>query len=256
MELGIGTYAFMWSLGAGRLDAHGLLERAAQLGVRRVQFGPNYPLEPASAGDVIRHARERGLTLEVGMAGLDTEEIREQLELCREAGSPLLRTVLAEAPEEAPPLEWIEQQLQAALPYLEKARVPLALENSVTPAADLARLLQGPWLGATLDTVNSLAIGEGWRYVVECLAPLTLCFHVKDFAVRREWHKMGFRVEGRPAGQGQLDIPWILTKLGGRCQSAILELWPPEMPAEDETIRQEQQWAEESVRALRRWILD
>ncbi len=44
---------------------------------------------------------------------------------------------------------------------LEKAGIPLALENSVTPAVELARLPQEPWLGATLDTVNSLAIGEG-----------------------------------------------------------------------------------------------
>lgn len=254
MQLGIGTYCYMWSLAQKRLDAHGLLEQASRLGVRRVQFGPNDPLEPGRAGDVIRDARGRGLTLEIGMAGLDTEEIRRQLELCREAGSPLLRTVLSEAAEDAPPVEWIEQQLQAALPWLEKARIPLALENSVTPAAELARLLSGPWLGATLDTVNSLAIGEGWRHVVECLAPVTVCFHVKDFHIRREWHKMGFRVEGRPAGRGQLDIPWILSLLGPRCQSAILELWPPELATVEETVEQEQAWVAESIRELRKWI--
>lgn len=256
MELGIGTYCYMWSLAERRLDAHGLLERATQLGVRRVQFGPNFPLEPGRAEDVIRDARDRGLTLEIGMAGLDVEEIRRQLELCHEAGSPLLRTVLAEAAEDAPPVEWIERQLDAALPLLEAARIPLALENSVTPAAELARILQGPWLGATLDTVNSLAICEGWRSVAEHLAPVTLCFHVKDFVVRREWHKMGFRVEGRPAGKGHLDIPWILSKLGPRCQSAILELWPPELASIDETIAQEQAWAAESIASLRNWIRD
>ncbi len=256
MELGIGTYCYMWSLAGGRLDAHGLLEKAAELGVKRVQFGPNFPLEPGRADDVIRDARERGLTLEIGMAGLDKEEIRRQLDLCQQAGSPLLRTVLAEEARNAPPAEWIEQQLQAAVPLLERARIPLALENSVTPAAEMARLLKGPWLGATLDTVNSLAICEGWRWVVEHLAPVTLCFHVKDFIVRREWHRMGFRVEGRPAGRGQLDIPWILSRLGGRCQSAILELWPPELATEEETIRQEQAWVEESIGNLRRWIFE
>jgi len=255
MELGIGTYCYMWSLAEGRMDAGALLERASTLGVKRVQFGPNFPLAPGQADDVIREARRRSLTLEIGMAGLDTEEIRRQLELCRQAGAPLLRTVLAEEAGQAPPAEWIEQQLQAAVPWLEKARIPLALENSVTPAVELERLLRGPRLGATLDTANSLAICEGWRWVTEHLAPLTLCFHVKDFVVRREWHRMGFRVEGRPAGRGQLDIPWILSKLGGRCQSAILELWPPELATIDETIEQEQSWVEESIANLRRWIL-
>ena len=64
------------------------------------------------------------------------------------------------------------------------------------------------------------------------------------------------RGAGRPAGQGQLDIPWILARLGARCQSAILELWPPEQTAKEETIRLEQAWAAESVRTLRGWIPD
>lgn len=254
MELGIGTYTYMWSLAEKRLGAHGLLERATELGVRRVQFGPNFPLAPGASDDVILDARDRRITLEIAMAGLEAEEIRRQLELCGETGSPFIRSVLQEVAEGAPPIEWIEEKLQAAVPLLQKAGIPLALENSVTPAADLARVLQGPWLGVTLDTANSLAICEGWRYVTEHLAPLTICFHVKDFIVRREWHKMGFRVEGCPAGKGQLDIPWILSRLGDRCESAILELWPPELAAVDETIEQERAWAVESVETLRGWI--
>jgi sugar phosphate isomerase/epimerase len=256
MELGIGTYSYMWTLGEKALGAHGLLALATELGVRRVQFGPNHPLTQGGAPEIVRDAKERGLTLEIGMAGLDTEEIRRQLDLCLETGSPLLRTVLQESLEGAPGREWIEERLEAALPHLEKARIPLALENSVTPAADLAALLNRPWLGATLDTVNSLAICEGWRYVTGLLAPLTLCFHVKDFIVRREPHKMGFRVEGRPAGQGHLDIPWILARLGARCQSAILELWPPEQATIQETIELERTWAADSIATLRGWIPD
>jgi len=256
MELGIGTYSYMWSLGAKAMDAQGLLAKATELGVKRVQFGPNYPLSEGNVDRVGAEARRRGLTLEIGMAGLAIEEIKEQLELCREVGSPLLRTVLQESAEGAPELEWIEERLAWALPHLEKSGIPLAVENSVTPAAGLASVLNEPWLGVTLDTANSLAICEGWRHVVEHLAPLTVCFHVKDFVVRRESHKMGFRVEGRPAGQGQLDIPWILSKLSGHCQSAILELWPPEQTTMEETIRLEQAWAAESVKTLRGWIPD
>lgn len=256
MELGIGAYSFMWALGEGAMDAVGLLQRASELGVKRVQFGPNCPLTETNVDEIAAQARRRGLTLEIGMAGLDTGEIRRQLELCKRAGSPLLRTVLQEAADGAPEPAWIAAQLQGAKPLLARAGIPLALENSVTPAAELASLLQGEWLGATLDTANSLAICEGWRYVAEHLAPLTLCFHVKDFIVRREGHKMGFRVEGRPAGQGQLDIPWILARLGPRCQSAILELWPPEQASREETIRMEQAWAAQSIRKLRGWIPD
>jgi len=53
-----------------------------------------------------------------------------------------------------------------------------------------------------------------------------------------------------------LDIPWILSKLSGHCQSAILELWPPEQTTMEETIVLEQAWAAESVKTLRGWIQD
>ncbi len=86
------------------------------------------------------------------------------------------------------------------------------------------------------------------------LAPAALCFHVKDFRVRREWHNMGFRVEGAPAGKGQHDITWSLGKLGPRCQSAILELWPPELPSREEAIAQEESCVRENIAVLRRWI--
>ena len=81
----------------------------------------------------------------------------------------------------------------------------------------------------TLDTVNSLAVPEGTQEVVRHLARHTFCLHVKDFVVRREWHMMGFVVEGTPAGQGQLDVAWVLEQLqaAGAWANAIVELWTP-----------------------------
>jgi len=34
--------------------------------------------------------------------------------------------------------------------------------------------------------------------------------------VRRAGHMMGFEIEGRPAGEGQLNVTWLLDKLGAR----------------------------------------
>jgi hypothetical protein len=64
---------------------------------------------------------------------------------------------------------------------------------------------------------------------------------------------MGFIIEGAPAGQGQLDIPWLLNKLGesGPLCNAILELWPPEQKTIEETIALEDKWVVESIPYLR-----
>jgi sugar phosphate isomerase/epimerase len=106
--------------------------------------------------------------------------------------------------------------------------------------------------------VNSLAVPEGWKQVAEVLAPYTMCLHLKDFAVQRVWSMMGFVVEGRPAGKGQVDLPWLFDTLkASRTDfNVIIELWPPEQPTLEETIALEQAWAVESIPAMRAYVKD
>lgn len=258
MKLGIGSYTFMWAIGfpgaqpEKPLTARGLIAKALELGVRVVQFGPNlkFDLEDCLA------ARAAGLEVEIGATSLD---LNDWVAFTHKAGATLLRTVLQEEPVDVPPPHWIEQRLRALIPALEDHGVRLALENSIVPAAQLRSILENighPALGITLDTANSLAISEGWRQVLQELAPFTYCLHLKDYRVRREWHRMGFRVEGTPAGRGQLDIPHILNALrqAGVSCNAVLELWTPEQGALAETIALEERWAQESVRYLRTLI--
>ena len=77
--------------------------------------------------------------------------------------------------------------------------------------------------------------------------------HVKDFAIERPDHKMGFLVEGRPAGQGRLDVLWLLETLHGmgRDPNAILELWTPWQNGIEATVALEDAWAVASVAYLR-----
>jgi L-ribulose-5-phosphate 3-epimerase UlaE len=64
---------------------------------------------------------------------------------------------------------------------------------------------------------------------------------------------MGFVVEGAPAGQGMLNIPWLLNEIGSfkRCNSAILELWTPPEEEITETIKKEEKWVLESIHFLK-----
>ncbi|TVQ94175.1 MAG: hypothetical protein EA393_01140, partial [Bacteroidetes bacterium] len=116
--------------------------------------------------------------------------------------------------------------------------------------------IRHPLVGICLDSVNSLGIAEGLETVVENLAPHTLNLHVKDFTIRRVDHKMGFVVEGVPAGKGFLNLPWIIEKLKpwNRCHSAILELWTPPEATISNTIRKEDAWARESIQYLKQII--
>lgn len=267
MKLGIGTYTYMWSIGfpgaspEKPMDWFDLLSKASELGVHVVQYGPNLPLDALSEDQLdclVKQARKSGIEIEVGTRGLETEHLRAQIRLAQTVGARLLRTV-PELAGETPPIAQIRASLETIAPDLERSRVRLALENGRVPAESLAEVLDSvapDWIGVTLDTVNSLAIPEGTREVVRKLAKHTFCFHVKDFVVKRVWHMMGFNVEGCPADEGQMDLPWILGELraAGADPNAILELWPPEQSHLQQTIALEHAWAKESILNLRRYI--
>jgi sugar phosphate isomerase/epimerase len=269
MKLGIGSYTYMWSIGVpgaeptSPMSALDLLRKARDFAVKVVQYGPNLSLldlpEPEVA-EIIRLAREWKIEIEIGMRGFALDDVRRHVELCLRAGATLLRTVSSYQLSEPVPGESELQDVLAHLaPELAAARVCLAIENSTIPAGLMARVLDGlasPWLGITLDTVNSLAIPEGTECVARTLARHVRSLHVKDFAIERVWHLMGFTVEGRPAGQGQLNVPWLLELLEreGATGNAVLELWVPRRETIEQTVALEHAWAMESIEYLRRFI--
>jgi len=132
-------------------------------------------------------------------------------------------------------------------------------QNPFTDAtrAQLAQI-KSPYLGVVLDTVNSLQVSEGYKEVTRLLAPYVISLHAKEFWTERVWTMMGFTVGGRPVGQGQLDVPWLLEtlKAAGAEFNVIIELWPPQLATPDESAAQEQAWVRQSVAYLRRYIKD
>jgi hypothetical protein len=67
---------------------------------------------------------------------------------------------------------------------------------------------------------------------------------------------MGFSLTGTAAGQGMLDIPWLLRRLHEfqRDFNAILELWTLEEEDAEATIRIEADRVSQSVAYLREMI--
>ena len=268
-HLGIGTYAFAWSIGVPGyprpphpMDGLSLLRKAANLGVRVVQFADNLPLDELSEreqSDLLAEAQHLGLELEIGTRGIAPSHLRHSLENCLRCGSRLLRTIL-DTKEHKPSPEEAVTLLRGILPAFEQAGVTLAIENhdcfrSAT-LAEIVRRCESPCIGICLDTVNSFGALEGPEVVVENLGPLTVNLHFKDFRIRRADHNMGFLVEGTPAGQGMLNAPWLLERLGAfeRSFNIILEQWLTPAPDPQATAEKESAWAEESIAYLRTLI--
>jgi len=265
MRLGLGSYTFGWAVGvAGHtppcpLDEHGLLDRAHDLGVDLVQIGDNLPLaqlDDGRLGRLAERAAREGVTLEVGARGLTPDNLAAHIAICHRLGAPLLRFVIDGTENYHPSPEQVTAMLGAALPALRDGPT-LALENHDRfPARTLRGIVEAVGsdrVGICLDTANSLGAGEGLGEVAATLAPCTVNLHVKDFAVERLPHGMGFTVTGRPAGAGQMDLPFVLEQLApyGRCRTAILELWTPPEPTLEATVTKEAEWASASLDFLR-----
>jgi sugar phosphate isomerase/epimerase len=265
MKLGLSTYAYTWSIGVPDhppqqpMTALDLLNEAARLGVRVVQMADNLPLAqlPAAELDAFEAgAISRGIQVEVGTRGIDVDHLRRYLALARRFCSPILRVVVDSAGQH-PSAEEVVQRLAPLQGEFESAGVMLAIENHdrfpTSVLAEIVRQLGISWAGICLDTVNSFGALEGPQAVLDELGPLVVNLHVKDFAIFRAEHMMGYTIEGRPAGQGRLDIRRLLEQLQhlARFGNAILELWTPPEPALAETITKEQRWVEASVTYLR-----
>ena len=266
MQLGISTYTYTWAIGvpgsmpAQPLPALGLLDKAKVLGVRLVQVADNLPLDRLSHADVdafAQRATDDGIAIEVGTRGIRPDHLRTYLNLAQRLGSPILRVVVDTA-DHHPGEDEIIATIRDFVPELQHADVCLAIENHDRfQVSTLARILQridSPNVGICLDTVNSFGALEGPDVVVETLGPWVVNLHVKDFDVCRASHQMGFAIEGRPAGQGRLDVPWLLEALRERTFNAILELWTPPETTIEATIAKENAWAIASVTYLRQFI--
>jgi sugar phosphate isomerase/epimerase len=176
--------------------------------------------------------------------------------LAIELNSPILR-VVTDTVGHQPSAEEIVATVRGLVPTLEDGDVTLAIENhdrfDCETLIDILQRIDSEHVGICLDTVNSFGALEGPARVVEALGPWTVNLHVKDFTVIRASHQMGFVIEGRPAGQGRLDVPWLLSRLRStdRDVNAIVELWTPPEPTLADTLTKETTWAAESVTYLR-----
>jgi 3-oxoisoapionate decarboxylase len=269
MQHGISSYTYTWSVGvpgslpAVPLSAYDLVDKAAAFGLRLVQIADNLPLEVLTEkqlSDLAVYAARKSVAIEMGSRGLTMEHTFRCLETAEMLHSSILRMVI-DRPGYEPDLSTIKGIINKLIPELRSRNIRLAIENhdrfKAREFEEIILSVGNEWVGICLDSVNSMGAGEGFETVSEILMPYTINLHIKDFTIFRVFHKMGFVIEGRPAGKGMLNIPKLISALSekGRCNSAILELWTPPEAAIEDTIRKENDWSTESIEYLKKILI-
>lgn len=239
-RFGVGSYTWPWEARAKTLTPQAIAERAVAAGLNTIQLCDNIPLTGLQASDF-----PQGLTIELGTRGLAS--VPETLELAAKLNSPLLRLVIDTHEHEPEPGEII-QTVSGFLPQLMAINCTLAIENhdrlSAKTLASIVQAIGSDFVGICLDTANSIGAGEGLETVLHHLAQHTVCLHLKDIQMRRVSHLMGFDVFGCEPGTGIIDFAATLAQMTDRCQSVILEQWPPEASVEEA-------WAETGIEKLK-----
>lgn len=260
MKLGIGSYAYSWSIGVpGNIPGHPmdifkLIDKAVMYDVPIIQVDDNLPLHTYSIDQlehIRQYAKDNDVSIEVGSRKLTKEHTLRYLSIADFFKSPFLRMVIDEK-DYKPSIPEIIHIIKEIIPEFEKRKIYLAIENHDRFEArvfrDIIEKTNSEYVKICLDSVNSFGAGEGLETVIDMLSPYTINLHLKEFNIERLWHMMGFSIEGKPLGNGMLPVKYLLEKVKKSCISATLELWPPPEGSLSETIKKEDQWVEQSIR--------
>ena len=262
--LGLGSYAFRWSIGHGDrvpprpMTAMKVLEFGVEHGVRVVQFADNmrvHEIAEVELDALADRARQAGVALEVGMQGFDATLLRRYLDLAARLDARLVRVALDAADAEGDQAA-LADALREAAGEARGAGVRIAVENHFGfPSPRLVALLGAVGdeaVGACLDVGNSICGGEWPADTVRLLAPWTVNLHLKDWDIFPDPYGVGFRVRGTRFGEGRTDSEAVLRALEGRPpMSVIYEHWLPWPGDFDAAWASEADWTGSGIAALR-----
>ena len=264
-KIGISSWTFPWAIGVNKgprpkklMSVFDLLIKARELQVPILQIADNLPLEKLTVtelDELVKQAEGWNIAIEIGTKGTEVSHLMYFLDIAKKLKSPILRTLPALFGKTAV-FDEVKGNLAKVLPAFEKAGITIVLENTEAfSAAEYVALMQEvnhPNLRLCIDLANALGKMEGPRDVFEQMMPYCGNYHFKDVEIVRSPTLMGFSVNGRPSGLGQIPVKWVLNELksNNMFPSVIIELWPPLQEDIDKTVALENDWATESVTNL------
>jgi len=206
------------------LEADRLMLLAAKVGAAGAHGGMT-SLDFDWARRTRRLKEELGMYLEIQTflprLGEDPAVFEHAVKVAKEAGATSLRVVCLlgrryemfdtrAAWETA--VAGFHTQIAAAVPIVERHRMPLGIENHkdwrVDQQVALLKHYSSEYVGVTLDTGNNLSVLDDPMETIEKLAPYTFNVHLKDMAVQE--YEKGFLLSEVPLGEGMLDMPRVV----------------------------------------------
>ncbi|WP_196782270.1 sugar phosphate isomerase/epimerase family protein [Bremerella volcania] len=154
----------------------------------------------------------------------DLRRFEQEVITARDAGATAIRTVIMpgrryEQFRTLSDFRKYEQRgrrmMESAVPVIEKYKIPVGIENHkdqrVEERLALLKHLDCEWIGACVDTGNSIALLDDPYAAIEAFAPYAVSVHLKDQALSS--YTGGFLLGDVPLGQGSLDLTRMVSIL-------------------------------------------
>lgn len=238
MKVGLDSY----TVGCFKFNARQVIDYAAEHGCEGVQFGTPWELSPPlDEGEIVAvcdYAREKGMTLEVGIPsinphrphnrvrelgeGEDVQGFAKLLRLCTRVGAPSVRTYIGFQMERYDPnVPWQQMLddtvkfLKRLAPILRDSGLKLGLETHQDATTfELLRVMESVGsdvVGITLDTANLPMRLEDPLEATKRVAPFVVMTHTKDSILF--FGDDGLRWQARPCGQGAMPLAEMIALL-------------------------------------------
>jgi sugar phosphate isomerase/epimerase len=214
VNMGIATTSFM--MASKPKDTYEFLEHCHTLGAAGIQASINGDLQKIRS-----RAEKLGMYIEAMVelphAG-DTSAFEREVQNANAVGAVALRSAClgTRRYETFSSLaDWqnfvaqSHSRLDAAVPILDRYKIPLGLENhkdwTVDEMVALIKKYSSEYLGVCLDFGNNISLLDDPMEVVERLAPYAVSTHVKNMGV--EHYSDGFLLSEMVFDKGFLDLP-------------------------------------------------
>lgn len=265
MKLGIGSFAYRWSVGRPYyrpehpMTVDQLLDRCVAHGVKAVLLCNNYSLHEFS-DDALRAIRARlekeGITVETGSRGTDFSYFKRMMEVSRILGSKVLR--IGWDMDRNTDRAGLDKQVQngidtisALMPLAHEYGISIAVENGkLNDIYEIKRIIEGvndPMFGCVVDSCNSTCFITPTEEVFRVLAPYAKSVHFKDYTVKLD--PRGDIIYGKPLGQGMVDFHMMkrILEENGYDGNVFLELYIDRCDTHEATVEFEEDCVRQSV---------
>ncbi len=265
MKLGIGSFAYRWSMGRPYyrpekpMTVDQLIDRCVHYNIKSVLLCNNIPLHEFTESQltVIKdRLNKEGIEAETGSRGTDFYYFKRMLEVSRFLGSKVIRIgwdMDRNADEKS-----IQKQVQNGIETIgslmtiaHEYGIQVAIENGkLNDIYEVKAIIDGvndPFFGCAVDTCNSTCFITPTEEVVRTLAPYAKSVHFKDYVVKL--NNRGDIITGVPLGQGYVDFNLMLKilKENGYDGNIFLELYIDRFEDYKETCAYEEECVRLSV---------